>query len=337
MGEEVALGGPLGDIDEEIDLGEASSRDLDALIDEHAETGIGPLWLSEIQAAASRVARRYSPAVYARSAVWDDDAVADLVQDVVERMLAKGQAQYICDVANDFGHARALVYRQVKITLADRRQRTSIDNLFGRAVERLGEPPFEQVRKKPRSWRLADSITQATPFTRRLRASLAALPRLPGNGTERASPIWTTETLTDALTLVCNAGGEVDELDLRRILDESLTVFATAEVVSDDAGTRDRSGELDPSEVIMANELTERLLAALTQKEAKLLAGKWIGDSDGDIARRLGVSRPTAAKYKEAAFAKVRDELTSHSEAVVGYVIERLQIRVITKAGRGAS
>ncbi|ARR77592.1 hypothetical protein MOTT12_01928 [Mycobacterium intracellulare subsp. yongonense] len=67
-----------------------------------------------------------------------------------------------------------------------------------------------------------------------------------------------------------------------------------------------------------------------------MLAGKWIGDADGDIARRLGVSRPTAAKYKASAFAKVRDELTSQSEAVVRYVLERLQSVVITKAGGGA-
>jgi DNA-binding CsgD family transcriptional regulator len=165
---------------------------------------------------------------------------------------------------------------------------------------------------------------------------LAALPRLPGNGRERASAIWTTETLTDALGLICNAVGEVDEPELRRILDESLTVFATTEVVGDDAGTEGRSGELDPSDLTMANELTERLLAALTHEEATLLAGKWIGDSDGEIARRLGVSRPTAAKYKESAFAKVRDELFAQNEAVVGYVFGRLQSLVITKAGGGA-
>lgn len=336
MAGEIVPGGPLEDIDEEIDLRDINGGDLDALIDEHADQKFGPLWIAEIQTAASRVARRYPPAVYARSAAWDDDAIRDLVQDVVERMLVKGQAQYICDVANDFGHARALIFRQVKMTLIDRRQRNAVDNLFDRAVGRLGASPFAQVKKKPRSWRHAGSTAKASPYSRRLTASLAGLPRLPGNGTERASAIWTTETLTDALTLICAAVGEVEELDLRRILEESLTVFATAEVVTDDAGTKERYGELDPSDVAMANELTERLSAALTHEEATLLAGKWIGDSDGDIARRLGVSRPTAAKYKATAFVKVREELASQSEAVVGYVFGRLQTLVIIKAGGGA-
>ncbi|KEF96709.1 MULTISPECIES: helix-turn-helix transcriptional regulator [Mycobacterium] len=336
MADEVDVGDPLADFGEEFGAADASTGDLKALIEEFERRGIGPFWLQEIQTAASRVARRYSPSVYARTATWDDDSVNDLVQDVVERMMTKGQAEYICDVANDFGHARALIYRQVRITLIDRRQRTAVDNLFDRAVERLAEPPFEQVKTKPRSWRIADCILEATPYTRRLTASLAALPRLPGNGTERASPIWTTETLTGALILICNAVSEIQEFDLRKILDESLTVFATAEVVSDEAGSADSSGELDPSDLIMANELTERLDEALTHEEAAVLAGKWIGDADGDIARRLGVSRPTAAKYKASAFAKVRDELTSQSEAVVRYVLERLQSVVITKAGGGA-
>ncbi|TQR84412.1 helix-turn-helix transcriptional regulator [Mycobacterium hodleri] len=325
----------VGDLLEELDLDDIGTGDLEILIEEYERQGVGPRWLQEIQTAASRVVRKYSPSIYARSAAWDDEAVSDLVQDVVERILTKGQAEYICDVANDFGHARALIYRQVRMTLIDRRQRTSVDNLFDRAVDRLGEPPFERVKEKPRSWRIAGHSLEATPYTRRLTASLAALPRLPGNGTQRASPIWTTVTLTDALVLICNAVSEVEELDLRKILDESLTVFATAEVVSNEAGSDERSGELDPSDLIMANELIERLDAALTKEESTVLAGKWIGDSDGDIAGRLGVSRPTAAKHKASAFTKIQDELTSQKEAVVGYVLERVQSIVITKAGGG--
>ncbi len=335
MVDKAVPGGPLADLDAELDLGDLTRGSLQALIDENAQQRLGPLWLSEIREAAPRVARRYSPSVYARSASWTVDAIDDLVQDVVERMIGKGQVDYICDVANDFGHARALVYRQVKMTLIDRRQRTAVDNLFGRAVGRLSEPPFEEVGRNPRSWRLAGTTTPDSAHTRRLPAALAALPRLPGNGTERASAIWTSDTLTDALTLICSAIGEVGESDLRRILGESLTVFATAEVVTDEAGTEALSGQLDPGDLVMANELVERLNAAFTKEEAGVLAGKWIGDSDGDIARRLGVSRPTAAKYKESAFAKVRDELGSQSGAIVGYVFGRLQSLVIIKAGAG--
>ncbi len=149
MADEVIPDSPLSEINEELDLGDVSTGDLQALIDEHIQQKLGPLWLREIETAVPRVARRYPPAVYARSFEWDDDAIRDLVQDVVERMLVKGQAEYICDTANDFGHARALIYRQVKMTLIDRRQRTAVDNLFDRAVECLSAPPFKQAGRSP--------------------------------------------------------------------------------------------------------------------------------------------------------------------------------------------
>ena len=64
---------------------------------------------------------------------------------------------------------------------------------------------------------------------------------------------------------------------------------------------------------------------------------KWIGDSDGDVARRLGVSRPTAAKYKDSAFEKVRAELSAQTEALIDEAFGRLQSLVICKAEGGAA
>jgi hypothetical protein len=333
MVDEIVPGGPLADLDGEpagSDVGE-----LQAFIDEHRTSGIGALWLTLIREAASRTARRYSPVIYARAAQWDEDAIGDLVQDVVERLLSKAQLDYICDVASDFGHARALVYRQVKLVLADRRQRTAVDNLFDRATVRLSEPPFSVIRKKPTTWGLAGVEQGPTEPSRRLVATLAALPRLPGVGAERASAIWTADTLADALTLICRDVGELIEADLKRILDGALTVFATAEVVTDEAGTGSSAGGLAPEEQIMANEAVQRIVAALSPEEAVVLAGKWIGDSDGDIADALGVSRPTAAKYKEAAFTKVRDELVEHDQRFIEVVFGRLQSLVILKAAGG--
>ena len=110
MVDEPVNGGPLADLDEDVDVGDVTQGNLEALIREHTKHGLGPLWLDEVQKAAPRVARRYSPSTYARSASWDEDAMGDLVQDVVERMITKSQVDYICDVANDFGHARALIY-----------------------------------------------------------------------------------------------------------------------------------------------------------------------------------------------------------------------------------
>lgn len=324
--------GPLDDLDAEVDLSDAPGNGLEALISEHDSERLGPLWLAEITKAAN-VAKRYNPRIYAQSSVWDEGALNDLVQDVVERMLGKSQVEYICDLANDFGHARALIYRQVKMTLADRRQRTSVDNLFERAKERLAEPPFEVTSTKPATWGLAGSDAEPKESFQRLAAALAALPRLPGLGKDRASAVWTKATLEDALVLICRTVGTVAEDGLRKILDEALTVFATSEVVTDDAGFGDQANELDPADLAVANEALDRLTAALTREETTVLAGKWIGDSDGDIAARLAISRPTVAKHKDSAYAKVRDELASSGQPIIEYVFGRLQAHVITTGG----
>ena len=181
----------------------------------HASERLGPLWLAEITKAAN-VAKRYNPRIYGQSSVWDEGALNDLVQDVVERMLVKSQVEYICDLANDFGHARALIYRQVKMTLADRRQRTSVDNLFDRAKERLAELPFEVRSAKPPTWGLAGSDAEPEESSQRLITALAALPRLPGLGKDRASAVWTRETLEDALVLICRTTGMVAEDELTK-------------------------------------------------------------------------------------------------------------------------
>lgn len=325
-------GGPLADLDEAVDLSDIPANGLEALLTEHSSERLGPLWLAEITKAAN-VAKRYNSRTYARSSLWDESALSDLVQDVVERMLVKSQIEYICDVANDYGHARALIYRQVKLTLADRRQKTSVDNLFDRAKERLAEPPFEVRSAKPLVWGLAGSEAEPDASFDRLTATLAALPRLPGLGKDRASAVWTRETLEEALGLICRALGAVGEDSLKKILDDTLTVFATSEVVRDDAGSNDQSNELDPADLAVANEALDRLTAALTREETTVLAGKWLGNSDGDIAARLRISRPTVAKHKDSAFAKVRDELASSKQSVIEYVFGRLQARVITMGG----
>lgn len=324
--------GPLDDLDDEGDFSDVPANGLEALIAEHASQRLGPLWLAEITKAAN-VARRYNPRIYAQSSVWDEGALGDLVQDVAERMLLKSQVEYICNVANDAGHARALIYRQVKITLADRRQRTSVDNLFDRAKARLAEPPFEVTSAKPPTWGLAGSDAAPSDGPQRLVAAIAAMPRLPGLGKDRASAVWTKETLEDALVLICQTFGRVAEGDLRKILDEALTVFATSEVATDDAGLKNQPSELDPADLAVASEALDRLTAALTREETTVLAGKWIGDSDGDIAARLSISRPTVAKHKDAAFAKVRGELASSEQSVIEYAVGRLQARVIATGG----
>ena len=194
-------------------LSDAPANGLDALLTEHASERLGPLWLAEITKAA-RSPSGTTPGSTRNSSTWDEGALNDVVQDVVERMLAKRQVEYICDVANDFGHARALIYRQVKLTCCRRPSSEDIDRQPVRPGEGTsGGPPFEAGIAKPSTWGLADSeIAMAErKAPDRLVTALAALPRLPGLGKDRASAVWTNETLEDALAADPPDAGRVAE------------------------------------------------------------------------------------------------------------------------------
>ena len=111
-----------------------------------------------------------------------------------------------------------------------------------------------------------------------------------------------------------------------KILDESLTIFATVKVVTNDAWTEGRSGELDPSGMVMTNELTEQPITMLGKcGNTILVAEKYVGGFYGD-----------AAKHKRSAFAEAYGELVSQSEAVANYVFVRFQSLITARTGEGA-
>jgi DNA-directed RNA polymerase specialized sigma24 family protein len=321
----------------------AQDQTFTALIEEHRVERLGPLWLATIEPITRRLAFRYDPHVYARSTRWDESALEDLLQDTVERLLAKSQVEYICDVATDLGHIRALLYKQVRFTLADRRQVTVIDNLLHRATQRLAERPFIEVPGVAggRTWKLHPGQTGQAGKTaasadgpgdphQEVIAQLRRLPRLPGLGTERASAVWTSDVLTRALTLACEMLGDVTEDDLRRILAGALTFFATAEVVVDDAGAEERSQAMQPGDQAVANETVDLLTRRLSADEIRILAGKFAGRSDGDIAHGLGISRPTVDSRKKSGIAKIHAAVSGLDENVQNNVLEQLQERLMT-------
>ena len=105
---------------------------------EYEREVIGLAILAEVRRACSFRPRRYPPTVYARSATWNDDAIDDLVQDVItHRLLGERQLAYLFDVGRTIDAWRALLDRQVRIALARRRVRTVVDNLLDRAKRLL--------------------------------------------------------------------------------------------------------------------------------------------------------------------------------------------------------
>jgi DNA-directed RNA polymerase specialized sigma24 family protein len=306
---------------------------LDQLVAEHRAERLGQLWLTEIRAACSSRARRYSPQVYARAANWDEPTLQDLVMDTTERLLAKAQIEYICDHAADLAHARALLHRQVRHTLLDRRTRSVVDNLVDRAVEQLRQGPYVEDPTPPPGWRRLGPHAggpSGEVAVRLLGLRLRRLPRLAAEGTERASPVWSSTTLTTAIDDVLDTLGRATRQDLSSIFGDALTSLTASELASDEAGFGHAASDLGPEGQAIASEVVVELMQQLDPLETTVLSYKFQGRSDADAAAELGLSRPTIDARKKAAAAKVRHALRGLDGGPQDVALQLLQQRIIS-------
>ena len=281
---------------------------------EYETSTIGTAILEEIRRACASQARRYPPAVYARSHSWGGDAVDELLQDVVaERLLGEHQLAYLFDAAADLSHWRALLNRQVKITLARRRVRTVVDNLLERARRRMagseevetitfsGNKVFRRVGAQAPYRPLADDEV------RRVAERVRALPRRrPGRG-ERAPSVYSGDGLTALLDMVLReAPGGVAVRDLGRILEFVLTdwVPAVLEIEEEDIGSG--PSDMDPGEAVEVKMLASQIVSGLSEEETQILLGYVAGLPYNEVAGRVGVSTPTLIKRRHALLDRIR-------------------------------
>jgi hypothetical protein len=322
---------------EQPDHADGDAVTLTALIEEFYRDIIDTLWMAEFRSAVSRVARRYPPRRYRAGAAWNPEALEDLSQDLVVRLLHKKQLLYICENANDLPHARALLRRQVRLTLVDRLRRTAIDNLVRRAVERLSEAPFTQVSAAPLAWAV-ESAAPTPPGTgpaldrdefTRLSQRLRFLPRVPHHGLERATPIWPAEVLFDALHDICATYGTVTRTELEEIFNDALTTLNVAEFLDVEAAEQFVAADLGPEVEALVSDLVTRAVSSLTDEEVVVLAGKFRGLSDDAVSTEVGRSRPTVAARKDSGAAKLRDVVAGLDAAAHNAFLEQVQVRIL--------
>ena len=272
---------------------------------EYGAEVIGPAILDEVRRACASLARRYPPHVYARSASWDEDAIEELVQDVVVgRLLAEHQIAYLFDVADRISDWRALLNRQVKITLARRRVRTVVDNLLERARRYLvqsgafdpddgsgvavfrgvdAHEPYraltdQEVRK------VAEHVRASPPPEARGRRACSH--RVHEGRSRVSSP-------HDPPSCARRSGR--CEMSAR-ILEYVLTDWVPTVLELDRTSSAPTAVVLSPEEDVEVKEIASELLASLSEKEAEILRGRIAGLPDNEIARWIGVSRPTLYK-----------------------------------------
>lgn len=326
----------------------AAARIFTSLLAEHAADRIGETWVDELAAICGRIGPKYHSRVYADGSSWGPEALEDLLQDAVVRLLSRGQIEFVVDSANDLGHLRALLTKQVRYTLVDRRRPTQIDNLLERSRRYFESAPFIASSSTPTRWSLAsadgsdpfvesatqerlpdDLVVERTALAGRLRR----LPRLPAKGVERASPLWSKPTLLQALEDILTTLGPTTFDDLRKIFVEGLTSVTVTEISDGDAGSLGTALSIGPDDEVEANEVLGQLLEGLSDEERAVLAGKFLGKTDADICQELGMSRPTVAARRASAAGRIQDLLSGSNSDVRDYVIQRFQHEVLGLEG----
>ena len=308
------------------------------LVREYEREVIGPAVLGEVRGVCSVRARRYPPLVYARSGVWDEESMEDLVQDVVvDRLLGERQIDYLFDVARTVDVWRALLDRQVRVVLARRRVRTVVDNLLDRARRVL--VGWESVDRSTVSGKAVYTYSGSGAVyeplddlgVRRVGELVRVVPRrVPGRG-DRAPVVYGRRELEALLGCVLDAvPGGVSVRDLARVFEFVLTDWVPA-VLEHDEGTAAAAPAvvMDPSEVVVIRTTAAELVAGMSGEEMTIVSGRLAGLPDADVAREVGISRPTLIKRRRVLLDRLRKAAEGLGEVGREALVDEMSLLVM--------
>lgn len=314
---------------------------LSALRDEFEADGIGRLILAEIRRACRSQTERYDPNVYARAHRWGVEEIDELCQDVIAtRLLGERQLAYMFDVAAEIGHWRALLVRQVRISLARRRVRTVVDNLLDRARARLPGCGWAEIADTAGrvTYRRAGSHRPYRELSGRQIQELAEqvriVPRRAPEQGDRAPRVYSGRALDAVLRIVLDgAPGGVTVRDLAGILELVLTDWVPGILEYTDTGTRSQDADLTPEELMEVRDIAAEVVSGLSSGEKEILCGRLAGLPDIDIAARLGVSRPTLIRRRDALFERLGATAADLRENAREALLDVIVLRLIAASG----
>lgn len=303
----------------------------DAIRAEFEDVGIGPLLWQLLVDIAARLSRRYPPDPYNGGQLWSEEDHRDLAVEVaVDRLLAEHQLDYIFTIAD--GHppderedalARLLAF-QVRRVLNHRRTVTVVDRLCTRVKVLVGSGAYAAVRvgddlavSRPDHAGAVRSLTDEE--IRRAAGLIDGIPRLPSSpNAERESKVYNAADLKDLLGRLLDAFGTIVVADIRRILELTLTAWLPT-ILRDDEEDFVSVGTPPEVEVERRSmyELIDAVADGLDRVQRLVLIGKSQGISDGDLARRVGRSRPWLADRKAEVLERIERDLMDQLPSVL--------------------
>jgi len=295
---------------------------FEELKEEYEKSGIGEKIYSLLLEMCSLVARKYPKDVYNNRNPWDKDSFMELRQEVVlERLIEEEQIHYIFGRAENLDQIRALLTRQIRFTLAARREITPVDRLITRVKAHASRGDIEsEIKSRKYVFRAKGSGADAVPLNDRqiiecvnlLRPIPVIYTRL---DTSRETMIYSPTNLLTALNLLFGHIGAVSEGDLREILKNLLTPWLRTILESD---MEEHVYAIDPTAQPQIQEIifqeARSFIGQLSDEEKVVLVHKSQEISDDSIAKTIGVSRPTVAKIKEIVLEKVKSQFLNEIE-----------------------
>ena len=309
----------------------AADPEWDALCSEHQQWRLGKLWLGLIRHVTRSVCVRYPGREYgASSPSWSEDDVDDLVSEVVlNRLLEQGQIEYIVSASASVGSARGLIGMHVKQVLAGRRVPTQADRVADRlwsAFQRSGEvvDGGQEVTVRPSGseW---PAESGPYPVGEAVRI-LSGLPRLPNRGVDRASPVYSSDTLDSAVRLIWESIPiPVTRTTVREICHQALTALIPALFQLDEglSGAL-QTLDLSPEEETLVRDAVSSLLDLLNPEQREIVASVGLL-KDAELADLLGVSRPTVIKRRQEVSALVVSALEGLEQSLKDLVVLELR------------
>jgi DNA-directed RNA polymerase specialized sigma24 family protein len=305
------------------------------LREEYGRERIGPLIYGEVMGISASVSSHYDPTIYSGQSSWSD-ARDDLAQEVVTRvLLEEGQLDYLMLVCQSVDDFRALLNRQVRRLLARRRQRTVIDNLLDRCEPILSAESYERLDETGRRMRYGlrgREVELRDPTDTELREAalrVAVVPRVKFRPGERAPVVYGPAQLATAVRAAAEAlPTSLTLSDLDRIFRLVLTDWLPSFLEDTEEEPSFGGQELSAEEVALVNDTTNRILASCSLDQQHLLLRKLEGVADGDIAREVGVSRPTLANRKDEVWRLMEGELSDLPDTLQQTVVSELSLRL---------
>lgn len=305
------------------------------IVREYESGEVGPALAREIEQRTRAFIRAHSypPRVYAGVDDWAD-GIEDLVQDVQLTLIEKDQRQlhWVMDRAGNLDEFRRLLAGPIRITLRSRIRRTVLDNLRDRCKNLLEDEPFRPCgrigRERAFALREVAEVRQAT-HEEVLRAArrVACVPTTPPEAGQRSPSVYTTENLRVVLEAI---GESLEhgftlrdaELVLREVLPSWFPSFLEDEVDLHDL----QVSPISSVDEVLARDAAAELVATVQGGEREVLRLRLEGVPPGELARTLGVSRPTERKRRDEADGRLRAALAHLSPAAQQRAIELVSL-----------